>query len=94
MIVNRNTRPVGYAFSFNSEDGVTATPGEVAEGTLPAQGRAVLRAADIVTLEGGKTRTAATLDVVAASGTIDVATTTVNMEDKGTDTVVLESVAN
>ena len=94
VIVNRNTKPVSYAFAFNSEDGVTATPGEVAEGTLPAQGRVVLRAADIVALEGGKTRTAATLDVVAASGTIDVATTTVNMEDKGTDTVILESMAN
>ena len=94
VIVNRNTKPVSYAFSFNSEDGVSATPGEAAEGTLPAQGRVVLRAADIVALEGGKTRTAATLDVVAASGTIDVATTTVNMEDKGTDTVVLESVTN
>ena len=94
VIVNRNTRPVSYAFSFNSEDGVTATPGEAAEGTLPAQDRIVLRVADIVTLEGGKTRTAATLDMVAGSGTIDVATTTVNMEDKGTDTVVLESVAN
>ena len=94
VIVNRNTKPVSYAFSFNSEDGVTATPGEAAEGTLPAQDRVVLRAADIVTLEGGRTRTAATLDMVAASGTIDVATTTVNMDDKGTDTVVLESVAN
>ena len=93
VIVNRNTKPVAYTFSFVAEDGVTATPGEAAEGTVPAQEKVVLRAADIVSLEG-KTRTAATLDVVASNGTIDVATTTVNMEDKGTDTVVFESMAN
>ena len=94
VIVNRNTKPVSYAFSFNTEDGVTATPGEAAEGTVPRSSKLVLKARDIVSLEGGKTRTAATLDVVATSGTIDVATTTMNMEDKGTDTVVFESVAN
>ena len=94
VIVNRNTKPVSYAFKFIAEDGVTATPGEVAAGTLPAQDRVVLRTTDIVTLEGGKTRTAATLDVVAANGTVDVATTTMNMADQGTDTVVLETVAN
>ena len=93
VIVNRNTAPVSYAFSFNAEDGVTATPGEAAEGTVPGSSRLVLRATDIVSVEG-KTRTAATLDVVASSGTVDVATTTVNMEDNGTDTVVFESVAN
>ena len=93
VIVNRNARPVSYAFSFNSEDGATATPGEDAEGTVPALGRVVLLTTDIVSVSG-KTRTAATLDVVAADGTVDVATTTMNMEDKGTDTVVFESVAN
>ena len=93
VIVNRNTKPVAYTFSFVAEDGVTATPGEAAEGTVPAQEKVVLRAADIVSLEG-KTRTAATLDVVASNGTVDVATTTINMEDKGTDTVVFESLAN
>ena len=93
VIVNRNTKPVSYAFKFTAEDGVIATPGELAEGMVPAQGRAVLKATDIVSLEG-KTRTAATLDVVAASGTVDVATVQVNMNDKGTDTVLLESLAN
>ena len=94
VIVNRNTKPVSYAFKFTAEDGVTAMPGEAAEGMVPAQGRAVLKATDIVSLEGGKTRTAATLDVVAESGTVDVATVQVNMNDKGTDTVLLESLAN
>ncbi len=94
VIVNRNTKPVSYTFKFTAEDGVTAMPGEAAEGMVPAQGRAVLKATDIVSLEGGKTRTAATLDVVAESGTVDVATVQVNMNDKGTDTVLLESLAN
>ena len=94
VIVNRNAKPVAYTFKFVAEDGVTATPGDMAVGTVPAKSRVLLRATDIVSLEGGKTRTAATLDVVAGSGTVDVATTTVNMEDKGTDTVVLESIAN
>ena len=89
VIVNRSTRPVSYTFKFVAEDGVTATPGAMAEGVVPAQDRAVLKAADIVSLEG-KTRTAATLIMAAENGTVDVATTTVNMEDKGTDTVVLE----
>ena len=93
VIVNRNTKPVAYTFKFVAEDGVAATPGEMAEGVVPAQGRAVLKATDIVSL-AGKTRTAATLDVVAASGTVDVATVQVNMNDKGTDTVLLESMAN
>ncbi len=93
VIVNRNTKPVAYTFKFTAEDGVAATPGEMAEGVVPAQDRAVLKATDIVSLEG-KTRTAATLDVVAASGTVDVATVQVNMNDKGTDTVLLESLAN
>ena len=93
VIVNRNTKPVSYTFKFTAEDGVTAMPGEAAEGMVPAQGRAVLKATDIVSL-AGKTRTAATLDVVAASGTVDVATVQVNMNDKGTDTVLLESLAN
>ncbi len=93
VIVNRNTRPVAYTFKFVAEEGVAATPGAMAEGMVPAQGRAVLKATDIVSL-AGKTRTAATLDVVAASGTVDVATVQVNMNDKGTDTVLLESMAN
>ena len=93
VIVNRNTKPVAYTFKFVAEEGVAATPGAMAEGMVPAQGRAVLKATDIVSL-AGKTRTAATLDVVAASGTVDVATVQVNMNDKGTDTVLLESMAN
>ena len=51
------------------------------------------KAVSVFVLEG-KTRTAATLDVVATSGSVDVATTQVNMNDKGMDTVLLESMAS
>lgn len=92
-IVNRNRGPVTYSFSFVEEDGVTTTAGEAAEGSVPANGTLVLRAADIVNI-AGKTRTAATLDVVAPNGTVDVATTQVNKDDLGTDTVIYDTVAN
>lgn len=93
VIVNRNRGAVSYSFSFVPEDGVTATAGTAATGMVPAQSTMVLRAADIVSL-AGKTRTAATLDVVATSGSVDIATTQVNMDDQGTDTVIYETVPN
>ena len=93
VIVNRNRGPVTYSFSFVEEDGVETTAGEAATGTVPANGTLVVRASDIVSI-AGKTRTAATLDVVAPNGTVDVATTQVNSNDQGTDTVIYETVAN
>lgn len=93
VIVNRNRAPVTYSFNFVEEDGTTATPGDMAEGSVGANSTLVLKARDIVSL-AGKTRTAATLDVVATSGSVDVATTQVNIDSQGTDTVIYESVAN
>lgn len=93
VLVNRNRGAVSYSFSFVEEDGVTTTAGEAATGSVPANSTLVLRAADIVSI-AGKSRTAAILDVVAPNGTVDVATTQVNMNDQGTDTVIYETVAN
>ena len=93
VIVNRNSAAVSYAFAFTPGDGVIATPGEAAQGTVPANGALTLRVIDIVTLEGAM-HTAATLDVVAASDSIDVLTMNVNLNDAGTDTVLMESMAN
>lgn len=93
IIVNRNRVPVSYAFGFTAEDGVTATPGQMAQGVVPPESRMMLRATDIVNL-AGKTRTAATLNIVATPGSVDVATFQVNMADKGTDTVLFESLEN
>jgi len=87
VLVNRNRNPVSYTFSFVSEDGATTTAGEAAEGSVPGNSTVVLRAKDIVSI-ANSTRTAATLDVVATDGTVDVATTQVNLDDQGTDTVI------
>ena len=90
VIVNRNRTAVRYTFSFVSEDGTVATAGDAATGDVPANSTMVLKATDIVSL-AGKTRTAAVLDVVAPNGTVDIATTQVNMNDQGTDTVIYET---
>ena len=87
VIVNRNRGAVSYTFSFVSEDGTVATAGDAATGSVPANSTMVLKTTDIVSL-AGKTRTAATLDVVAPNGSVDIATTQVNMDDQGTDTVI------
>ena len=89
VIVNRGASAAEYSITFTSEDGVTATAGTAATGTVPAGEVVSLRATDIVTLTG-KTRTAATLLVVAPSANIDAATNQVNLSDGSTDTVVLQ----
>ena len=90
IFVNRNSVPVRYTFNFVEEEGVTTTPGTAATGVVPADSKLVLRAADIVSI-AGKTRTAATVDVVAQNGTVDVATTQLNRDTAGTDTVVYDT---
>lgn len=90
VIVNRGASAAAYSITFTSEDGVTATAGSDATGTVPAGEVVSLRASDIVTITGSATRTAATLIVVAPSANIDVATNQVNLSDGSTDTVVLQ----
>ena len=93
VIVNRNSAPVSYAFSFTAEEGNTAAPGAMASGSVPGDRTMVINARDIVTVTGDKTRTAATLSVVATAGSVDIATTQVNLDTQGTDTVVYENTA-
>ena len=76
-----------YNFSFQTEPGVTATAGDAATGTVQPGENLVLRVSDIVTFEGG-TRGSGTINVVAPSNRVDIATTQVNLSDGGTDTVV------
>ena len=62
----------------------------VADDSLDLRDDALIgRATDIVSLTG-RTRTAATLIVVAPAANIDVATNQVNLDDGSTDTVVLQ----
>ena len=63
-----------------------ATPGMYAMGTLDGESTMVLKASDVVTLEGGS-RTAATFVAEAQSTQIDVATVMVNLMNGSTDTV-------
>lgn len=93
IIVNRNANSVGYNFTFTTEDGTSATRGDMATGSVPGMSTMVLKTTDLVTLTG-KTRTSATLNVVATAGSVDVMTTQVNMGDQATDTVRYENVAN
>ena len=87
VVSNRGANEADYWITFRPEEGVTATPNDMyATGTLDGNSTIVLRAMDVVTLEG-RTRTAATFAAEAKSTHIDVATVIVNMMTGGTDTV-------
>jgi len=86
-ITNRGSTDATYAFTFQTEDGTTATAGTAATGTSKAASVLALKAADIVTL-AGKTRTAATLAIVGAPGNFGISTQQVNLSNGATDTVV------
>ena len=86
VISNRGANSAPYWITFRPEDGVMATPGMYATGTLDGNSTMVLRAMDVVTLVGG-TRTAVTFVAEAQRSKIDVATVIVNMMTGSTDTV-------
>ncbi|GLR70869.1 hypothetical protein [Agaribacter marinus] len=78
-----------YSFTFKSEDGITATPGTAASGTIPQNGVLMLKASDIVTITGSGTRTTATIEIESELDDIEVTTQIVNKNDGSTDTVIL-----
>ena len=87
VITNRGVE-AAYAFAFNTEDGVTATPGAMATGMLPANSVTYLslRNHDLVTIEGPSNRAVATLTVVSEPRNIDVIVSQTN-NNGGTDTI-------
>ena len=87
VMTNRGTRAVDYSMSFTTEEGVTASAGDGATGTLPANSVTVVRARDAVTISGG-TRAAASINLQAPSSVVEVATVQVNTSNGSTDTVV------
>ena len=90
VVSNRGANEAPYWITFRPEEGVTATPNDMyAMGTLDGGSTIVLRAMDVVTLEG-RTRTTATFVAEAPSTQIDVATVIVNMTTGSTDTVNYE----
>ncbi len=88
-LVNYRDVAVPYSISFITEEGVTATALEQAEGVIGPQEKLVLNTGDIVSLEGG-TRCAATLQARSQQGTLGLSTTQVNIADGSTDTVVYQ----
>ena len=90
VLSNRSSTEVLYEISFRPEMGVTATPTDMAMGTLMGNSTMTYKATDLVMLEGGA-RTAATIDLVARPDDIDVTSVIVNKESQDTDTVVHHS---
>ena len=89
VVSNRSANEASYWITFRPEDGVMATPGMYAMGTLDPKSTIVLRAMDVVTLEG-RSRTAATFVAEAKATQVDVATVIVNLMTGSTDTVNYE----
>ena len=87
VIVNRGAE-ADYTFSFMTEDGVTATLGADAEGTLVANSTTYLSLlhGDLVTIAGTFNRASATLIVESEPSYIDVVVSQTNANG-GTDTV-------
>ena len=86
VVVNRGTGDVHYEMTFTEEEGVTATS-MIADGAmLPGSSTSVMKVTALVMIDGG-TRTAGTLIIESNPGMISVATTTVNLETRGTDTL-------
>ena len=90
VIVNRSKEDVAYSMTFSTEADVTATPGMAAEGMANGGATTVLRAVDVVTIEGGN-RASAQVVLLSDPAKLDMATQVVNKMGGGTDTVVLES---
>ena len=87
VIRNRGSSAVRYSMTFQPEDGITASAGEMASGTLqPGTTMLSVKNDDVVTLTGGS-RTAATLNLETLGTSVDVATVQVNLSDGSTDTV-------
>ena len=90
IIVNRGSVAADYELTFTTEDGTEAAPGHMAEGMVAAGKTLVIPVGDAVTMTG-RSRTSATLAVVAPNHLVDVATTIVNIEDGSTDTVTYDA---
>ena len=93
VMVNRGGLDAVYSLSnIVTESGTTATPGHMASGTVAAGEAMVIQVRDLVSFaDGGTTRAAATLSLTADKSDVSVALTTINLMDRGTDTVTYAS---
>jgi hypothetical protein len=85
LLRNRSGREVTYTVTFMTEDGTVAMPSSYS-GMLSAMSVEMMRVQEFVTLSGDSFRATATVTSNAAGGTLGVATTLVNLEDRSTDT--------
>ena len=85
QVVN-NGPATTYAFTFMTEEGITATPGDAATGALP-KGTIHLKLADIVTLSGGN-RVSAYFTAVAKPANIEMSAMLVARDNGATDVTV------
>lgn len=90
-IVNNGSTDAYYTTTFVTEDGTTATAGDDATGTVAAGEMTMIKATNLVTLDGA-TRTYAEIEIEAPVDAIEATTQVVNTKegDGGTDTLVLE----
>ena len=86
VVVNRGTGDAKYEMTFTEEVGVTATSMLADDAMLLGSSTSVMKMTDLVMIDGG-TRTAGTLIIESNPTMISVATTTVNLETRGTDTL-------
>lgn len=94
ILVNESNRAAAYTMTFATEDGIVATPGADASGTLPRNTTTVLHMLrdDVVSIEGdGARRVAAEIVIEADSSDVSVATNQTNRSTGSTDTVVYEA---
>lgn len=88
IITNRSGQDAEYGLDgFYTEDGTEGAAGEMASGTVPAEGSIVITTRDAVTFTGSRARGSASLSVTAPAGMVSVATTQVNLSDGSTDTI-------
>ena len=91
IIVNDGANDASYDIGpFATEEGTMATPKAKASGIVPAGGQVILKVSDVVDF-AGMTRGSATLSMNADVDDVQVATTIVNLNGGGTDTVVYAS---
>ena len=90
VLSNRGSADAAYEIEFRPEEGTTATPMEMATGTLMGNTTVTMKATDLVMLEDGS-RTAATIILEAQPTNIDVTSVIVNKASQDTDTVVHHS---
>jgi hypothetical protein len=89
FINNTGTTDAFYTATFDTEASVTATAGTAATGTALAGEITTIRANDMVTFTGGS-RGAATIEIEAQTGSIDLTTQIIDLDMGTTDTLVLQ----